>query len=215
METKKVIIFGNKDLAELAHFYLENDPKYKLKYTIHSFTMEKEFIPVDRKFKQYTIWDWKEILKLDPKEFLLFAPIANNKLREKIYNEGKGKGFTFISYVSSKCTCFSSKIGENCFILEDNTLQPFTEIGNNCVLWSGNHIGHHSIIEDNCFFTSHVVVSGHCNIGKGSFLGVNSTLRDGITIGENCVIGMGSLVTKSTKPNKTYFGSPAREQIYK
>ena len=52
--------------------------------------------------------------------------------------------------------------GDNCFILEDNTVQPFVTIGNNVTLWSGNHIGHDSVIEDDCFISSHVVVSGTC-----------------------------------------------------
>ncbi|WP_245213936.1 hypothetical protein [Rhodoferax sp. AJA081-3] len=64
-----------------------------------------------------------------------------------------------------------NEIGENCFILEDNTLQPFTKIGNNVILWSGNHIGHHGEIHDHVTFTSHVVMSGHCSIGPYSFLG--------------------------------------------
>ena len=145
-------------------------------------------------------------------EYKLFAPVSNNILREKIYNKGKEKGYDFISYVSRKCTNFVTSIGENCFILEDNTLQPFTKIGNNVILWSGNHIGHHSVIEDNIFFTSHVVMSGHCHIKKGAFLGVNACIRDGVTIGENCIIGMGSVVTKDTEDNNTYIGSPARKK---
>ena len=65
-------------------------------------------------------------------------------------------------------------VGENSFILEANTLQPFVNIGNDVVLWSGNHIGHHSIISDHVFFTSHVVLSGNCVVGSNCFLGVNS-----------------------------------------
>ncbi len=84
--------------------------------------------------------------------------------------------------------------GENCFILEDNTIQPFAVIGDNVTLWSGNHIGHHARIGSNCFITSHVVVSGGVVIGEGSFVGVNATLRDHVTIGRNVVIGAGSLI---------------------
>ena len=73
--------------------------------------------------------------------------------------KGKKKGYDFYSYVSPKATVLTNKIGENCFILEDNTIQPFVEIGNNCVLWSGNHIGHHGKIDDHVFITSHCVVS--------------------------------------------------------
>lgn len=213
MFTNNIIIFGVNDLAELAHFYFlhENRFGHNDPYPI-VFTVNKEFIKEDT-FKGLPVIPFEELEShYPPSEYKLFAPIADNKLREKIYNEGKEKGYKFISYISSKCTNFSSEIGKNCFILEDNTLQPFTKIGNNVVLWSGNHIGHHSIIEDNVFFTSHVVMSGHCHIKKGVFIGVNACIRDRVTIEENCIIGMGSVVTKNTDNNSTYIGSPAKKK---
>ena len=208
-----IIIFGINDLAELAHFYFMNELRfgYNNPFPV-AFTVNKEYItnPV---FKNLPVIPFEELEeKYPPEYYKLFAPVADNKLREKIYLEGIKKGYTFTSYVSSKCTNLAQSIGENCFILEDNTLQPFTNIGNNVVLWSGNHIGHHSTIEDNVFFTSHVVMSGHCHIKKGSFVGVNACIRDGVTIGENCVIGMGSVVTKNTDDNSTYIGSPAKKK---
>jgi len=214
MNLNNIIIFGINDLAELAHFYFINE--HRLGYNDPlpvAFTVNKEYIK-ETTFKGLPVIPFEEIETYFPNtEYKLFAPVTNNTLREKIYNKGKEKGYDFISYISSKCTNFATSIGENCFILEDNTLQPFTTIGNNVVLWSGNHIGHHSIIEDNIFFTSHVVMSGHCHIKKGAFLGVNSTLRDGITIGENSVIGMGSTVTKNVPDNETWIGSPAKKKI--
>src|ERR1043165_1195159 len=108
------------------------------------------------------------------------SPRGMNRAREAIYEGIKTRGYRCISYVSSKATVCDNEIGENCFILEDNTIQPFTKIGNNVVLWSGNHIGHHGVIHDHVTFTSHVVMSGHCDIDRYTFLGVNATLRDGI-----------------------------------
>lgn len=213
MKLNNIIIFGTNDLAELAHFYFLNE--FKLGHNNPfpvAFTTNKEYITKNI-FKGLPVVPFEELEKhYSPSEYKLFAPVTSNELREKIYNEGKKKGYNFISYISSKCTNLTSNIGENCFILEDNTLQPFTTIGNNVVLWSGNHIGHHSVIEDNVFFTSHVVMSGHCHIKKGAFLGVNSTLRDGITIGENSIIGMGSVVTKNVPDNEVWVGNPAKKK---
>ena len=87
-------------------------------------------------------------------------------------------------------------IGENCFILEDNTIQPFTSVGNNTILWSGNHIGHHSKIGNNCFISSHVVISGNCIVGDNTFISVNSSIADRTNIGKSCFIGMGVNITK-------------------
>src|SRR5262249_44581290 len=97
------------------------------------------------------------------------------------------------------------------FILEDNTIQPFTRIGDNVVLWSGNHIGHHSTISDHVFVTSHVVVSGHCSIGPNCFLGVNATLRDGLTLAEGTLVAMGACLTHDTEAWGVYKGNPARK----
>jgi acetyltransferase-like isoleucine patch superfamily enzyme len=116
-----------------------------------------------------------------------------------------------ISYISSRATIFDNEIGDNCFILENNTLQPFTKIGNNVVLWSGNHIGHHGHIKDHVTFTSHVVMSGHCVIGENSFLGVNATLRDGLNIAKGTLVGMAAAITKDTEEWGVYVGNPAKK----
>jgi sugar O-acyltransferase (sialic acid O-acetyltransferase NeuD family) len=137
-----------------------------------------------------------------------------NKLRESIYLQAKSKGYNLISYVSSRASVFPDlQVGDNCFILEDNTIQPYAQIGNNVMLWSGNHIGHHSRIGDHTFFTSHVVLSGHCIVKPYSFLGVNATIRDGLTIAEGSLIAMGGCVTKDTEPWGVYKGSPAKKGL--
>jgi acetyltransferase-like isoleucine patch superfamily enzyme len=207
----KVIIFGTKDTAELAHWYLTNDSNYE----IVAFTLNQEYISATE-FKGLPVVPFEELEKLyPPTEYLFFAPMTGikmNNVRKKIYEEGKKKGYTYISYISSKATICGNKIGENCFILEDNTLQPFTEIGNNVVMWSGNHIGHHGKIEDHVFFTSHVVLSGHCHVKERAWFGVNSTIRDGLTIGEGSLIAMGAVITKSTEADGLYMGTPAKKQ---
>jgi acetyltransferase-like isoleucine patch superfamily enzyme len=101
-------------------------------------------------------------------------------------------------------------VGDNCFILEDNTIQPFVKIGNNVTLWSGNHIGHDSIIEDHCFLASHIVVSGNVRIGPYCFIGVNATLRNSITIAPKTLIGAGAVIMEDTIENGVYVPRSAR-----
>jgi sugar O-acyltransferase (sialic acid O-acetyltransferase NeuD family) len=213
MSTKnKVVIFGLNDLAELAHYYLTTDSDY----TVVGFTVNKEYL-TETVFKGLPVIAFEELEQhFSPNEYLLFAPMTGvemNNIRKKIYLEGKEKGYTFISYVSSKATVCHNEIGENCFILEDNTLQPFTKIGNNVMMWSGNHIGHHGIVEDHVFFTSHVVLSGHCHVKERAWIGVNATIRDRVTIGEGSLIAMGAMITKSTEDEGFYIGSPAKKQL--
>lgn len=207
----KVVIFGVLDTAELAHYYLTTDSDYE----VVAFTVNKIYLN-ERLFKGLPVIAFEEIEKVyPPSEYLLFAPMTGikmNSFRKKIYLEGKDKGYEYISYISSKASTFNNVIGENCLILEDNTIQPFTTIGNNVVMWSGNHIGHHGIIEDHVFFTSHVVLSGHCHVKERAWFGVNATIRDGLTIGEGCLIAMGAVITKSTDEDGLYMGAPAKKQ---
>ena len=192
------MIFGVKDFAELAYYYLTNDSVFN----VVAFTVHKAYMPEELVFCGLPVVPFEDLEShYPPSEVAFFAPMAPtnmNQLREKVYREGKQRGYSFISYVSSRCTNFATSIGENCFVLEDNTIQPFVHIGNNVVLWSGNHIGHHSIIGHHVMFTSHVVLSGHCQVGDFSLFGVNSTIRDGLIIGQGTFVAMGTSVIKST-----------------
>jgi sugar O-acyltransferase (sialic acid O-acetyltransferase NeuD family) len=126
----------------------------------------------------------------------------------------KAAGYRLLSYVSSRATTFADfRAGENCFILEDNTIQPRVRIADNVTLWSGNHIGHHSTIEDNVFISSHVVISGGVTVGEGSFLGVNSTIRDHVKIGRRCVIGAGALIVGDTEDESVYTVPAAEKSL--
>jgi sugar O-acyltransferase (sialic acid O-acetyltransferase NeuD family) len=205
----KVVLFGIKDYAELAHYYLEHDSPHE----VVAFCVNRDYLPDDKTFKGLPVVAFEDVASLyPPGEHRFFAPMSPknmNRDREAVFLEAKKKGYDCISYVSSKASTFGNEIGENCFILEDNTIQPFTQIGNNVVLWSGNHIGHHGLIRDHVTFTSHVVMSGHCDIGAYSFFGVNATLKDGLTIGEGSFIAMASAVTSDTEPWGVYKGNPA------
>ena len=208
----KVVIFGVLDTAELAHFYLTHDSEHE----VVAFCLTREYIK-EPSFKGLPVVAFEEVERIfPPNEYNFFAPMTGkkmNQLREKIYNDVKAKGYEFISYVSTKATLFpGTKIGDNCFILEDNTIQPFTTIGNNVVLWSGNHIGHHGTIMDHVFFTSHVVLSGHCVVNSNCFFGVNSTIRDFVTLAKGTLVAMGASITKNTEEWGVYLGSPATKK---
>lgn len=201
---QKVIIFGIGDISDIAHFYLSQDTKYE----VVAFTMDKEYIKEDT-FRDLPILSFEDLEdKYSVDEYRLFIPLSYtkvNKLREQKFNEAKEKGYSCISYIHPNATVASNaKVGENCFIFEDNTIQPFVTIEDNCILWSGNHIGHHSIVRANCFIASHVVISGGVEVGKNTFLGVNATLRDHIKIGKSNVIGAGALILGDTEDQKVY-----------
>jgi len=197
MIKKKIIIFGNAEMASMAHFYFTHDSSYE----VVAFTIDNEYIKKDT-FEGKPLIPFQNIDKVfSPMIYDMHIALSYkkmNKLREKKYNEAKTIGFTLASYICSKSVFWKDlQHGENCFILENQTLQPHIKLGNNVILWSGNHIGHKSIIGNHTYLSSHVVVSGHCKIGERCFFGVNSTLRDFTTIGNDVLVSMDASVTKN------------------
>jgi sugar O-acyltransferase (sialic acid O-acetyltransferase NeuD family) len=200
-----VVIFGTRDFASLAHFYLRHDSSHR----VVGFTVHREFMPAEGEFEGLPVVPFEELeQRFPPQQVSAFAPLSHrrmNRLRREVYESLKARGYPLVSYVSSRATHFpGTAIGENCFILEDNTIQPFATIGDNVVLWSGNHIGHHSTIQDHVFVTSHVVISGHCVVGPHCFLGVNATIRDQTTLAEGTLVGMGANIMRNTEPWTIY-----------
>lgn len=195
---KKVIIFGIGDSAELAKFYLETDEKYKGKYKIIAFTIDKAF-KVSDNFLGLPLVEFENLEKIyPPDEYVLFNTLGYaqmNELREKKYLEGKKKGYKYINYVSSKSITYFSEneIGENNFIEEGVIIQPFVTIGNNNVIRYGTSIGHHTSISDNCFLAPKVAVAGRVKIQKNCFLGIGSTLKNHIVLNEKGLVGGGNI----------------------
>ncbi len=207
----QLIIFGNTEVAQLAHYYFSNDSTFE----VVAFTVNEEYIKEDS-FEGKPLVPFENIQEIySPESHYLFVAMGYTKVnlvREQKFVEAQNKGYKLASYISSKCSFLSNEsVGDNCFILEDNTIQPFVKIGDNVTLWSGNHIGHHSIIESHSFITSHVVVSGNCKVGDHSFLGVNSTIADGVQIAKKNIIGAGAVVTKNTSDSQVIV--PARSVV--
>jgi sugar O-acyltransferase (sialic acid O-acetyltransferase NeuD family) len=200
----KLVIFGAGDIARLAHYYFTNDSPHE----VTAFVVDRAFRKSDE-FLGLPFADAEDApQRFPPDQYEMFVAISYakmNAVRAEKYAAMKAAGYRLVSYVSSRCSYLShTPPGENCFILEDNTIQPFVTIGSNVTLWSGNHIGHDSIIEDHCFISSHVVVSGHVRIGEGSFLGVNATLRNAISLAPGTLVGAGAVITKDTKPGEVH-----------
>lgn len=194
MKAQQIIVFGTGEIAELADFYFTHDSDLE----VVGFTVDGAYIQ-QKEFRGRPVLPFERIAEqFPPERYGIFVAVSYAKLnavRTEKVNAARAKGYRIASYLSSRATVFPGfEPKENCFILEDNTIQPFASVGANVTLWSGNHIGHHSTIEDDVFLASHVVVSGGVRIGQGSFVGVNVTIRDHVTIGKKCVLGAGALV---------------------
>ena len=208
----KLVIFGAGDIARLAHYYFSTDSEHE----VVAFTVDAAYRQADS-FLDLPLVDFEQVNeRIPPAEYKVFVALSYariNRAREAKYSAAKALGYELVSYVSSRCTYLAPEPpGDNCFILEDNTVQPFVKIGSNVTLWSGNHIGHDSVIGDHVFIASHIVVSGHVTIGSHCFIGVNATLRNGIAIAPATLIGAGAVIMKDTADKGVYL--PQRASLF-
>jgi len=202
-----IILFGLGEIASLAHFYFKNDSKYN----VCGFVVDDEYYE-STTFNDLPVVKKSECLsKFPPSEFKAHVALSYSKLnktRESKYLEMKRMGYELVSYVCSKSVFWSDlEIGDNCFILENQTIQPTVKIGNNVMIWSTNHLGHGCIIKDHTYLSSGIVVSGNTIIGSRTFVGVNSSFKDFISVGDDCFVTMGSVVTKNIPDDSTVIGS--------
>jgi sugar O-acyltransferase (sialic acid O-acetyltransferase NeuD family) len=205
-----LVIFGAGDIARLAHFYFSRDSRHR----VVGFTVDAAFRRAATA-EGLPLVDFETVEhEFPPAQCQMFVALSYaemNQLRARKYHEAKARGYTLATYISSRCTNLAEQpFGDNCFILEDNTIQPFVRIGSNVTLWSGNHIGHDSIVEDHVFVSSHVVISGHVRVGAYCFLGVNATIRNGITIAPHTLVGGGAVIMADTEERTVHVQRPAQ-----
>ncbi|BCK18644.1 UDP-N-acetylbacillosamine N-acetyltransferase [Vibrio cholerae] len=211
MKNKKLVIIGAGELARIAFEYFTYDSSYD----VFAFSVNKEFIE-SSEINGIPVVEFEELERIyPPSEYEAFVAIPATKLnrvRTRLFNEAKNKGYKLATYISSSAFVWrNAEIGENCFIFENNTIQPFVKIEDNVILWSGNHIGHRTVIRANSFITSHAVISGYCEIGSGSFVGVNAIFNDKTSLAANSIVGSGAVVTKKLKTEEgVYIGNPAK-----
>ncbi|MCK1667760.1 acetyltransferase [Bradyrhizobium sp. 153] len=208
-ERKPLLIIGNGEIASMAYEYFLHDSPYQPV----GFAIGKDYIRGDT-FEGLPLVDIEAVNERFPPDhvraFVAIGDAQLNRVRARHYDLMKTRGYTLASYVSSRAFVWHNvKIGDNCFVLEDNTLQAFVTVGNNVILWSGNHIGHRSTIEDHVFVTSHVVVSGFCKLGAYSYFGVNAAIGNNVDIARDNYIAMAASIASSTEPNLIYQGNPA------
>lgn len=195
-KTNKILIFGAAEIAELAKYYFDLDSPYQ----VVAFIVDDKFYSQDS-FQGLKVVPWSTCLKIyPPTDYYMHVALSYkglNALREIKFDQCRSAGYNLVSYISSKASVFPDlRHGANCFILENQNIQPKVTIEDNVMLWSGNHIGHASTIKAHAYLSSHVVISGHVEIGRRCFLGVNSAVRDFVRVGDDSFIGMGALVTR-------------------
>lgn len=207
---QKLVIIGNGETAELAYDYFTRDTDF----VVVGFSVEKAYIGHKSLFGLPVV-PFEHIEDyFYPHEHTAFVAISYtqlNRLRSRLYNETKKKGYPLCTYISPKANVgLNVEVGENCFILENVTLQKGVKIGDCVTIWTGSTVGHCSTVGDYCFLAMHVAVSGFCEVGEFSFLGVNSCMSDALKVAPDCVIGAGAVLISNAVESRIYVGNPAK-----
>jgi len=202
--TKQLVIVGDSSFAEVAHEYFSQESEYR----VVAFAVERAFLNREELFGLPVVALEDLAEAFPPAQHAAYVALVYgelNRLRARLMAAVDAMGYELASFISPHARVSpSAKIGDHCFIFEDNVIQPYVTIGDNVVLWSGNHIGHHSSIADNCFISSHVVVSGHCVIGANCFFGVNAAVANDVTIANDCWIGPGVVISTNTEAGQMF-----------
>ena len=209
---KPVIIFGLEGFSELATYVLTYDSPFKvIGYTVDSAYLNEE------KKNGLPIFSFETLeTHFTPDEVNLLIPLGStniNGLRKARYDQAKARGYSFVSYVSSRTTVWSNQaIGENTMIFDESLIEAYATIGNNCIVRSDVNIFHHAKVDNHCFIAGGVIIGSRTQINQLCFLGLGSIVTNKKVLAAKTFVGAGALVTKDTEENGLYIGSPARLQ---
>jgi len=196
----RLILFGTGRGAEVAHRFLSADSEHQ----VVAFTVDGANLKEDR-YRGLPVVPFEDVQRYYPPEtfgmHILLGYQQMNGLRARKFADAKTKGYTLASYVSSDIFRITPiDIGENCFILDNQSISLDVKIGNNVVVWSSNHIGDMSQIDDHAWIASHVTVAANVRIGERAFVGIGATISNGVTIGADSFVGAHLLVSGDTAP---------------
>ena len=202
-QMQKIVIFGTGELAQRIFFYLKNSEDEVVAFSANKSNIDSN------ELLGLPVVEFENIeQKYPPEKFSMFIALAYsdmNKKRAKFFDEAKSKGYELYSYVHPSTKIWDEfEMGENCFILAENIIQPFVKIEDNVLIGSNNLISHNTVIEKNCFLTSNITLGGHITIGANSFVGLSATINQRVKIGKECIIGAGTLITKDVNDKEVY-----------
>jgi sugar O-acyltransferase (sialic acid O-acetyltransferase NeuD family) len=195
---RRIVIFGTGTGADTARRYFEWDSPHE----VVGYVVDHEFLAAPTFHGRPVVAVDDAVATFPPDEVLAFAPLGSarmNMLRAEKYQLLKSLGYRFVSYVhSSNHLEGRCEIGENCFILENQSINFDAAIGNNVAIWSGCQIGDRSRIGDHAFLAAHAVLNGDVTIGEYAYLGSNCNISNGVHVARQSFIGANALIAQNT-----------------
>jgi acetyltransferase-like isoleucine patch superfamily enzyme len=200
----KLVLFGTGRGADVAFRFLTHDTDHE----ICAFALDERYIE-NATFRDRPVVPFEEVERHYPPDdyrmMILLGYQNMNGLREARFNQAKAKGYTLESYVASDVFRVEEiAVGENCFILDNQSISLDVRIGNNVVMWSSNHVGDLTTVEDHAWIASHVTVAANVTIGQRAFLGIGATVSNGVVVAAESFIGADVLVASDTEHRAVY-----------
>ena len=203
----KVIIFGATEFAKQMGYYLTHSDKYELAY----FCVNKNYYTSkDILGKKVLVFEEElDHLSREKYQFLIAVGYKQMRLRKKIFDMIKEKGFTLINYIHPTAIVMGNIKGEGNIILSNVVIEPFAEVNHNNIIWSNALVCHDSQIGDHNFIAAKSLIGGFSKVIDNNFIGFNSVIKENIVVDKEILIGANSLVLKSPDNYSVNYGVPA------
>jgi carbonic anhydrase/acetyltransferase-like protein (isoleucine patch superfamily) len=191
----KNVLFGTGRGASVAHRFLAGDSTHE----VVAFTVDAPHVG-DGTYRGLPVVPFEEVERHYPPDgfrMLIFLGYQQlNGLRKDRFDSAKAKGYTLESYVASDIFRVEPiKVGENCFIMDNQSISLDVSIGNNVVMWSSNHVGDLTQIGDHAWLTSHVTIAANVTVGERSFIGLGAAISNGVVVGREAFVGSGAQIS--------------------
>lgn len=128
-------------------------------------------------------------------EYEVFVAIGNNKVRKKIMEDLKKKGYKLPILCSPKsCVSNYSTVQEGTVIYPGVVVEANASIGCGCIATSNASINHDAVVNDYCLVYSNsvirpnVVMEELVRVGSGCVISFGSHLEEGVDIPDGTVI---------------------------
>lgn len=191
--TRKIIVFGLGDFADIVSVILA-----KLDYEIIAYTVHKQFITDQLFYNGISIIPFEEIEKHTEVRSMVLGFIGKNMFEERksIFNEIKLKGFHLINVIDPSAIVDTECIGEGNIILQNTVIESHCIVGDCNIIWQNVVFPHHNRIGSFNNFAPSVSLSGYSKVEDNCFLGNNCVIKNKVNIQHHAFLGAGSYATK-------------------
>lgn len=125
------------------------------------------------------------------------------------YYKKKSSGYDRMHTCGAVLIKKNAELGSLCSI--DAGVTDTTIIGEGTKIDNQVHVGHDTIIGKNCLLAANVGLAGCVELKDNVILWGQVGCASDVIIGENAIVFAQSGISKNLAPNKTYFGSPAKD----